>query len=171
MPRIKEVFLKYFKDKRYKAIIILALAGIFLISLSSFLPEDKAETKNYEAAFDIEKFRKDKEKELENFIGKIDGISSCRVMISYKDSGSTTYSFNSMTSSDKEEQKRETEMVIRRTDGNEYPVTEKITGPEINGVTVIANGRKGLEIKVAKAVSAGLGADIHNVEVIINERN
>jgi len=36
---------------------------------------------------------------------------------------------------------------------------------------MILISKKGMEIKLAKAVSAAIGAEIHNVEVIINERN
>ena len=170
MPRIKELFLKYIKDKKYTGIIILCLLGIFLIAFSGSYSYEKPKEK-IEPHFEYESIRKIKEKELEAFIEKIDGISSCRVMISYKDSGSVSYSYNSITETKDEQERKESEIVIRRTDGNEYPVTEKTTAPEINGVSVIANGKKGLEIKIAKAVSAGLGADIHNVEVIINERD
>ena len=92
-------------------------------------------------------------------------------MISYKNSGSVTYSFNSAVSEGGDDKKKENEMVIRKENGNEYPVTEKISLPEIDGVSVICEGRKGMEITLSKAVSSASGADIHNVEVIINERN
>lgn len=171
MLRIKEIFSKYAGDKKYQGIFVLALAGIFLICFSSLFTEKEAEKPEINAALDIEEFRKKKEKELEEFIERIDGVSSCRVMISYKDSGTTLYSFNSISSQENEGERKENEMVIRREDGNEYPITEKTNVPEIRGITVIADGNKGMEVKLARAVSGAAGADIHNVEVIINERN
>ena len=123
------------------------------------------------SGINIEAYRKEKESEVKKFIENIDGISSCKVMISYKDSGSTLYSYNSSAVLEREESKKENQIVLRKEEGNEYPVAEKIITPEAAGVTVICNGKKGLEITVARAVSAGLGIEIHNVEVIINERN
>lgn len=171
MPRITETIKKYIKDKKYKNIIILGIAGLLLISLSALFPKEGKTDTIKESDFDIENYRKLKEKELKSFILKIDGVLDCSVMISYKDKGTTLFSFNSVTSLEKEEEKKESEMVIRRENGDEYPVTERITLPEIAGITVIADAKKGMEIKLAKAVSAAIGAEIHNVEVIINERN
>ena len=167
MPGIKEVFLKYIKDKKYKGIIIMAAAGLLLVALSYSAPPKKEEIKETYFTFDAEEIRIKKEKELAGFLNKIDGISDCRVMIAYKDSGTAMYGFN-VKNGDKTNEK---EMVIRKENGKEYPVTEKISLPEIKGVTVICEGRKDMEAKVSRAVSAALGTDIHNVEVIINERN
>ncbi len=171
MPRIKEIISKYFKDKKYKGIIIMAMAGILLIAFSSVMPEKEEKKVKHETNLSIETVRKQKEKELAEFLEKIDGVSSCRVMISYKDSGTTAYSFNSISEEGKEEKRKENEMVIRKENGNEYPIAEKITLPQIKGVTVICEGEKGMEVKLSRAVSAAAGADIHSVEVIINERN
>ena len=171
MPRIKEIISKYLNDKKYKGIIIMAMAGILLIAFSSFMPEKKEKSQKPEINFSIETIRNKKEKELEEFLEKIDGVSSLSVMISYKDSGTTAYSFNSVSEEGEEERKKENEMVIRKENGNEYPITERITLPEIKGITVICEGKKGMEAKLSRAVSAAAGADIHSVEVIINERN
>ncbi len=171
MPRIKEIISKYLKDKKYKGIIIMAMAGILLIAFSSVMPEKEEKKIKPETNFSIETVRKQKEKELAEFLNKIDGVSSCRVMISYKDSGTTLYSFNSISEEGEEDKRKENEMVIRKENGNEYPITEKISLPNIKGVTVICEGKKGMESKLSRAVSAAAGADIHSVEVIINERN
>lgn len=171
MPGIKELVSKYLKNKKYKGIIIMAVAGISLIALSSVLPAKKIQDVQSETTFDIEVLRKEKEKEVADFLRRIDGVNSCRVMISYKDSGTASYSFNSVTSEGGEDRRAENEMVIRKQDGNEYPVTEKISVPAIKGVTVICEGKRGMEVKLSRAVSAAVGADIHSVEVIINERN
>lgn len=164
MPRITDIFLKYLKDKNMKSVLILALAGIFLISLSFF---PKESSKKEKTDFSIEEYRIKKEKELENFILKIDGVKKCEVMISFKDKGTTSFSYNKSTS----EEKDENEMVVVRSSGDEIPVTEKVTLPEISGITVISDAVKGMETTLSRAVAAAAGTGIHNVEVIINERN
>lgn len=166
MPRIADIFIKYTKDKKIRNIFLPAVIGILLVAIS-FMPSDKQNEKENPEAFSIEEYRKEKEKELKSFITKIDGIEKCSVMISYRDSGTTVFSYNRKTTDEKEE----AEIAMLRENGDEHPVTEKISLPEISGITVIADGKKGMEIMLARAVSAAVGTGIHNVEVIINERN
>ena len=171
MPRIKEFIEKYLKNKKYSLVFILLAAGLLLVFFSSVKPHEKTAVVKEDVKIDMEKLRRDTEKELSDFLLCADGIDFCRVMISYKDKGTTVYSENSITSSEKEESKKESSVVLRREGGNEFPLEERYIAPEIKGVTVIVRGGFLSEEKIAKAVSRAIGVEIHNVEVIINERN
>ena len=145
--------------------------GILLVFFSSFKQPKKTAVAPRDEKIDMEKLRRDTEKELCDFLLCADGVDFCRVMISYKDKGTTVYSENSITSSEKEESKKESSVVLRREGGNEFALEERYISPEIKGVTVILKGGFLSEEKIAKAVSRAVGVEIHNVEVIINERN
>ena len=170
MPRIADIFKKYLKDKKARSVFLPAVIGILLVTLS-FFPMGKVSEKEEKEGFSIEKYRKEKEKELKNFICGIDGVEKCSVMISYKDSGTTLFSYNRSSADEKDEKREESEIAVVRKNGEEYPVTERVSLPEIAGITVIADAKKGMEVMLSEAVSTAVGTEIHNVEVIINERN
>ena len=147
------------KDKRVLFGALIAILGVMLM----LIPVKKDEKEKIQPEFyDVSSLKREEEKRISAFLERIQGVDEAWVMISYKDSGGVVYGYN--TSDER------SEMVIRRENGDEMPVEEKKLFPTVSGVSVIYRGNPGKKITVARAVSSATGAEIHNVEVVVNEK-
>ena len=109
---------------------------------------------------------------VEKIITSIDGITKCKVMISFSDNGIKEYYKNETEDRDDENIKTEREMVITRIDSNEEPVLKRELSPSVKGVSVVVNCKiQGMEDTIYSIVSKALGVDIHKIQVVINDRS
>ena len=81
---IKEMFNKYTKNKKIVVLVIIFIIGLILLSLPDNKSNNKADTINLESSL-----RESEEKRLEKIITSVDGVSKCRVMISFLDNFKT----------------------------------------------------------------------------------
>lgn len=147
------------KNKKTAVIAISALLGIVLM----LAPAGGGKRKEYEKEIrDMTAFKTREEKRLSDFLEEIEGVNEASVIIAYRDSGRKVYGFNFSGNG--------SEMVIRREGGDELPVEEGELFPGVEGVSVVYTGNPSKKITVARAVSSATGAEIHNVEVVVNEK-
>ena len=149
---------KLYGNKKALIIVVLAVLGIVLMLIPGGKKEEPA--KNYRIS-DQSAMKSREEKRLIGFLEKIEGVEKVSVMISYEDSGRVIYGYNNS--------ENRNEMVIRKENGAEVPVEERFLYPSVSGVSVIYRGDKNKKITVARAVSSATGAEIHNIEVVVNE--
>ncbi len=164
---IKEMFNKYTKNKKIVVLVIIFIIGLILISLPDNKSNNKADTINLESSL-----RESEEKRLEKIITSVDGVSRCRVMISFLDNGVKEYYRNEQEDRDDSNLKTQRQIVVKKTDGNEEPILKREISPVIKGVSIVADcKRKGMEDIIYSITSKALGVDIHKIQVVINDRS
>ncbi|MBE7028897.1 MAG: hypothetical protein E7405_01455 [Ruminococcaceae bacterium] len=164
---IKEMFNKYTKNKKIVVLVIIFIIGLILISLPDNKSNNKADTINLESSL-----RESEEKRLEKIITSVDGVSKCRVMISFLDNGVKEYYRNEQEDRDDSNLKTQRQIVVKKTDGNEEPILKREISPVIKGVSIVADcKRKGMEDIIYSITSKALGVDIHKIQVVINDRS
>lgn len=164
--KIKEFFKS---DKKTKLFVLLGLAGILLIFLSSFFETDN-ENKNSSVkpaepdivSEDTNSYKKQLEKELTDMLRSISGVGDVRVMVTIE--GTTEYVYaeeitqDSDTSSEKTSESHENHVVIIENNGNKEALVKKIIKPQVSGVVVVCGGGDNVYVKeqVYSAVSTVL---------------
>jgi stage III sporulation protein AG len=205
---LKKFFEKFFQPKsgskkvsnKIGYIIILGLIGILLIFLNNILTtsSDEAEmdktvepqqkenievsnAENNESTSDVEVLEKDFEKDLEEMLNKIKGVSDVEVMVNLASTNVQVYEKNiikgqqTTDETDKnggirkvEDQTEETQIVFVRQGDREVPLLVTTEKPEVNGVFVVAKGADHATVKkwIVEAVSRVLDVPTHKVSVM-----
>lgn len=162
------------KNKR-TIIIIIGLAGIVLIFVSSFIPAKGDENIDTDAAESppttADEYRRQLENELSAIISKIDGAGNVSILITMDSTTEDVYaverkteeksslSTGSDTGDSESEYKEENKYVtVKRKDGSEDTVLQKQIMPKIRGVLVVCDGggNSVVKEKITQAVSGVL---------------
>lgn len=205
---MKKFFEKFFQSKggskkvsnKIGYIIILGLIGILLIFFNNILttssnetemdktvePQQKenievSNTEDNESTSDVEVLEKDFEKDLEEMLNKIKGVSDVEVMVNLASTNVQVYEKNiikgqqTTDETDKnggirkvEDQTEETQIVFVRQGDREVPLLVTTEKPEVNGVFVVAKGADHATVKkwIVEAVSRVLDVPTHKVSVM-----
>lgn len=153
--------------KNPKLLLIIGLAGIFLIGASSFFTTDKKEKQVAEQSFSAEDYCCNLEEKIGKIVTDITGDKKPTVVVtlgsgirySYADSVEED---SSSQSGEKSEQKSEsstkTYITVKASDGGEEPLVVTCLMPEIRGVAVICEGGDNEQYaeKIENAVTAAL---------------
>lgn len=175
---LNDVFLKL---KKPKMLVILGVAGMVLIFLSSFLSGEKKEsTPAILNEMDVEEYKENLENDIKDMVFYITGSKKISVIVTL-DSG-IKYSYADQieeVSSDKtegEEKSRETEykteyITVKTDEGGEKAILLRTEMPEIRGVAVVCEGGDDevLREKIENTVTAAL--NITSKRVYICGRN
>lgn len=153
--------------KNPKLLLIIGLAGILLIGVSSLFSSDKKEEKVKAKEFSAEAYCESLEEKVGEIVADITGDKKPTVVVTlasgirYSYADSTEEDFSSQTG-EKNEQKSEsstkTYITVKSADGGEEPLVLTCLMPEIRGVAVICKGGDD-EIfaqKIENAVTAAL---------------
>ena len=151
---------------RIKAAVIIGAAGMLMIMLSEFIPENNDESQDKDITIiksdENDDFRKQTERELKKLLEQIDGVGKCEVMISLESSTEYIYAENISRSSDvnadRRNEKTDEEIVITECNGERKPLVRKIIDPQIGGVVIVCEGGGDISIneRVQKTVSTAL---------------
>ncbi|MBQ8202668.1 MAG: hypothetical protein IJZ75_00105 [Clostridia bacterium] len=153
--------------KSPKVLLIIGLAGILLIGLSSVFPAGKGTENNKTQEFSAQEYCIELEEKIEKIVTDITGDKSPTVVVtlgsgirySYADSIEAD---SSSQTGEKTEQKSEssnkTYITVKASDGGEEPLVITCLMPEIRGVAVICNGgdNEANREKIENAVTAAL---------------
>ncbi len=160
------------KNKKIPLIIFIGLLGMLLIAFGSFAkPTEKKEdtAKEFEAENLYET-----EKELAEFLGKINGAGEVRVMVSMDSGKESVFALDtsensSKSNGEKEEIKKTDEHIIIKTGSNENGLELKKIYPKIRGIAVICSGGNSPVIK--EQITSLLCAlfDINSTQVSVAE--
>lgn len=154
------------KQNKTKILIIAGVVGIILILLSeiSFAPDSKAAevTSN-----DYVSYINNLDKELTEIISSINGVGSCEVMITLKNTTESVYAQNAEISSDGSSSSENNEYVIYNSANGDSPVLLKENFPEIEGVAVVCSGGDNVAVReqIIKCVSALFGISSNRISV------
>lgn len=179
----KKALNSLFEKKSFSRwILILGIAGMALILISSFWPEQKStEEVPQTSASDVESYTTQLESEITNLVSQIEGVGSCSVMItlengvekvyanSEKNSNNNTNDYNvegdqkTTAQSDSEQDV----VVVDGSDGKEaLVVTQK--EPTVKGVVVVCDGADNPTVvqRVTDAVTTALNIKSNRVSVV-----
>lgn len=137
----KKLFLLFEKlkeDKKTLLIIAIGFLGVFLIFISEIFPEKGSEMTQLKAQNEYEFF--DTGKELEQIIGKIEGVGDVEVMITYDGTSETVYAYDKSEQKNDTELKKEEEHIIIDKGNAEDGLLIKEIYPKVTGVAVVCEG-------------------------------
>ena len=163
-------------DRILSIIVMLGIAGIALIFISSYLsPVSSDSETNTEEISDTdtfsENYKNELTEELGNMIARIDGAGRTKVMITLEGTVRDVYAADTDTNgkessrktdsnenADKQNTEKKTYTIIRGRDGSEKALSIGQLLPEIKGVLVVCDGgdREDVKEKIIQAVSAAL---------------
>lgn len=151
------------RERFTKIAVMIGAAGIFLIFLSSFIPQqtDRAITADTAAA---EEYGRETEKRLKEILSHVEGAGRVEVMLTI----ACTEEYIFAEESD-----------LTRGNGGEYrssgkyvmsggsPVLKKVVSPQVSGVVVLCTGAESAAVRerIYSAVSAALGLPANRIYV------
>ncbi len=161
--KLKETFKKI---KNPKTVVILGMAGILLIFLSSYLPQ-KSTYRAEKSSITAEEYRKQTEKSISKIVSSISGDTSPTVTVTLESGMRYTYadrteSDSSSVEGDKQTQSSEsstkTYITVRASDGGEQALLVSELMPSIRGVAIVCSGGDDTVTasKIESAVTAAL---------------
>ncbi len=165
------------REKLIKIIIIaglIAIAGIFISDSFSSSKTDDAPSASEQ--LDTEQYESGIEKRLEQILSEIDGIGSCKVMVTLESSVQNIYTADRESSaSDAKESSSysDSSKHVILDDNGQQALLEKEIEPFVRGVIVVCGGADNINVKqsVIDCVSAGLGISSANISVVKGGQN
>lgn len=148
--------------KKAAAVTILGMAGLFLVMLSSILP-DKKQTEAPDAAefqtYTAEEYCRSTEKRLEEFLKNIEGAGDVEVYLTVGTTERYVYAAEEKKTMSENKTEREAKYVIVGGGGEREPLIETVEVPEITGAVVVCKGcgDPAVQERIYRAASAALG--------------
>ena len=167
MSDLKKILSRF---KNGKALFILGLIGILLISASTFVPKkDKEEAQS--SVFNSDEYVEKLEKSVKKTVSQITGSRDVTVLITLEGGPRYTYGQDSKQTyeeNDKESANKSETSYIIITDalGNEKAVSVYEYYPEVRGVTVVYSGSSAYKDKIESAVTRALGITSKRISII-----
>lgn len=184
---IEKIFSGNNKWEKSKLLLLLGLAGVFLILLGDFAgtftsaPQPSSTTgSSPENKSDLSS-EKSLEQKLEEMLTQIAGVGKVKVKITFASSSQRIYARNTTNSQEetveeKDSQQvkknsrhnKESKVVILNKGGGEKAVVKREIKPEIKGVLIVAEGAENSQIKASllHAVERGLGIPSYKIAVL-----
>lgn len=168
------------KDKKRKTenlILVIALLVILLVAINYIFKDDnksnekdlnKISEKNNNENTENEEFSNDNlEKELEQILSKINGISEVSVMISYMQDSKQNIVYNTSEIKKDGESTTEKNVAYNEEEGNKKAIIESVETPVAQGAIIVAEGATSVDIKsrIASAVSAITNLPVYKIQV------
>lgn len=135
--KMKEFFAQDGSKRRIFLVIIL-FGVILVIASSTFIPSGTKTEKTEET--DYEAYTEALEKKLADTISSIDGVGSCKVMLTLAEAGENVYAQNKEHKRDADSQSENDEYVIYNDKDGESPVLVNNYFPNIQGVAIVCTG-------------------------------
>lgn len=167
--------------KKAKLITFLALLGILLITLASFMPPGKNEktknSKNNYTETDINKYTDQLEKKINEIVKQIDGVGNCKVLITMENGVENIYANSEKKMSNSNENLTGTpshhndiQRDVVLIDGNDGKQALMVTQkePTVKGVVVVCQGAENdlVAKRVTDAVSKALHIKINRLSIV-----
>lgn len=170
-------------DKGRRLIIIIGIAGMALILLSSILPRQPSNETATEQQQMVSNSQYEQllEQRLIKLISEIDGAGKTNVLVTLENGEENIYAVNKEDSQDISEKWTEDgqknqdnskenrqDIVIIKQDGNEQPVITTTIEPRVKGVVVVCQGGgiATIKSKISQAVTTALNISSDRVCVI-----
>ncbi|MDE6659692.1 MAG: hypothetical protein K2K01_06220 [Eubacterium sp.] len=168
MNSLKEKFKDAFEQKSSKTKILVAVGiiGILLILLSEIsLPKSKQETEVTKT--DYTAYVNELDEKLNNLISSIDGVGTCKVMITLKSTSESVYAKNIQNSQSDSSASQNSEYVIYDGKDGDTPILIQENFPEIEGIAIVCNGGDNIAVreKVIQCISSLFNISSNRISV------
>jgi len=160
------------KDRRLvRAAVILGMAGIVLIWLSSLAPGKETEPESQESAAQLTdtQYRRQLEEDLCRIVRAVTGEKEPQVMITLENAGSGQYATDRKESTQEGATQRESAYVIVKDSGGaEHGLSLEQRQPQVLGVVIVSRGAgdPAVREKLVNAARAVLGVSSGRVCVV-----
>ncbi|MBR0142130.1 MAG: hypothetical protein IJM19_07785 [Ruminococcus sp.] len=150
------------KEKKTTAVVILGLAGLVLIMISSFdtgkNTADNKDIKPVSEEITAESYCRETEKRLEDFLENIDGAGDVKVYLSVGTGEKYVYAVEKNSKSSENQKEEDIKYVIVG-GGEKSALVETVRTPEITGAVIACTGCGSpvVQERIYKAVSSALG--------------
>lgn len=141
-------------------ILLLGLAGILLLSFSSFLPQKEVDTVQ-EVSKDQTAWVATQEQKLESMIGQLEGAGGTKVMITLESDAETVYATDTRTDANTTQQSH---VLVS---GQSAGLVETVWMPQVQGVAVLCQGADivAVQQKVTEMVSVLMGVPTNRISI------
>lgn len=155
------------REKLLKFAFIAGIAGMLLILISDIAPKKSGNSEKTEYGIS-QSYRNEIRDELEDVLGRIEGVGRVKVMISF--SGTEEYVFAEevkASKSDKFNSQMQNNYVVIEKNGEKEALISKVNNPQISGVVVVCDGGDNAKVceSVYRTVSTVLGIPTKNIYV------
>lgn len=154
-------------SSRRRMFLCLILVGIIILIASStiFPSGEKKQKETNQTDYDL--YITELENKLESTIASIDGVGTCKVMITLQKTGENVYATDSEKKEDKESKSESDEYVIYDSDNGESPILIQAYFPNIQGVAVVCSGGDNTFVreKVTEMVSSLFNISSNRISV------
>lgn len=152
---------------RRKVFILLAVLGVALVLLSgnvSTAGKGKSETTT---AGDYDAYVADLEGRLQKTVASMDGVGTCKVMITLEKSGENVYATNSESKRDADSGSSKEDYVLYDRDSGESPLLLSAYLPNVQGVAVVCTGGDDPAVreKITTTVASLFGIPTNRISV------
>ncbi len=155
------------------SVVLLGIAGIFLLFLSSLFGDEKeTEIPAEKSCYDItQSYCRENEERLEAFLENIEGAGEVKVYLTVGSGERYVYASEGKSLQSENKTEREEKFVIVGGSSDREPLVETVKSPEITGAVVICSGCGSpvVEERIYKAVSAALDIPTSDIFVTIME--
>ncbi len=154
------------KQLKTKMLVIIGVIGILLILVSEIDFNPSKANENISSS-DYVSYVNNLDKELTEIISNIDGVGTCKVMITLKNTSESVYAKNSDISSADSSSSQNDEYVIYNGTNGDSPLLLKENFPVIEGVAIVCSGGDNVKIQeqIKKCVSALFNISSNRISV------
>ncbi|MBR6967521.1 MAG: hypothetical protein IKH78_03220 [Ruminococcus sp.] len=160
---INERLKDYFKEKKWTALMIICgAAGLFLIALSSLVPEKEAaqsrNTDRNENSFSVKDYCRETEQRLEDFLEGIEGAGQVKVYITVGSGERSVYAREERKIRSDNKTEEEEKYVVIGNGSDKKALVETTELPAVRGAVIICSGGDSAEVRerMYKATAAAL---------------
>lgn len=157
--------------KSAKGVVILGVAGIFLLFLSNLPNKEKATEKRTEKSDSniVQSYCKESEERLEAFLENIEGAGEVKVYLTVGSGERYIYASEEKRSQSENRTEEEEKYVIVGGSSNREALVETVKTPEITGAVVVCTGciSAVVEERIYKATAAALDIPTSDIYVTI----
>lgn len=150
------------RPKAAFSLMLAGLAGLFLIAVSGFVPNDvHVEQKSVEEEWQV--YEQQLETRLEALLGQVDGAGETIVMITLESSAENIYACDLQQNESEQTQ----EHILLETDSGQQALTQQVYLPQIQGVAVVCQGADDVRVnaRLTELITAVLGITANRISI------
>ncbi len=167
--KLTVLFDKIKRDKKVLLIVITGFLGIIMIFFSEILPEEKKDSVETDNKSHFSEYAY--KEELEQIIGKIDGVGNVEVMLTYEGTVESVYAKDTSKQIKSEDAKTDEEHIIIDKGSEEDGLLLKEIYPRVIGVAVVCEGGDNPTVKNEITQMLKALFDIGSNSISISEMN
>lgn len=152
---------------RRKAFVLLAALGVVLVLLSGTAGGSSKSSSETTTTQEYDTYVADLEERLQKTVASMDGVGSCKVMITLEKSGENIYATNSESKRDADSSSNKEDYVLYDRDSGECPLLVSAYLPNVQGVAVVCTGGDdpAVQEKITATVASLFGIPTNRISV------